>query len=424
MANIGIIGAGISSLHLGIRLRDAGVEATIYAPKRPEEIAAARLPNSVSHQADTIARERAMGIEFWNDGNCRINLGHEYWVRADGMPALEFWGDFAGYSRVVDYRLYLPRMMAEFERRGGRIVYRSPAPADIDPLYEKHDLLAIGVGKGNGGFADFFPRQEELSKHREPARLLCCGIYEGVNDTDPLGVTVSTSVGHGELIVLPIEAQTGQHTALLFECRPDGDMADLMTLDYAADPVAFHARILKIVETHHDSTYERIDRGRFRLARECDLLQGSFTPVTRKPCVEIADGRFAIATGDLHCTMDPVTGQGANLASYGAGVLADHIINAAGDLDAAFCAGYEEAVAFRVAGTVNFNNAILEPAPYLPDLMYAMANNRPMCDDFTERFARPETIWFDILKDAETCERYMAGFEPKARRAAAPRGWS
>jgi len=419
MTDIGIIGAGVSSLHLGIRLRNAGIAATIYAPKRPEAIAAGRMQNSVSHQPDTVAREREMDIEFWNETNCRVNLGHAHWVRADGVPPLEFWGDFEGYSRCVDYRLYLPRLMAEFERRGGHIVYQSPTPAAIDALYEIHDLLAIGVGKGNGGFADFFPRQEELSKHREPARLLCCGLYEGINDIDPLGVTVSVSVGHGELIVLPMEAQTGPNTALLFECRRDGDLEDLVGLDYQADPGAFHQRILAALETHHYSTFRRIDHERFRLARDCDLVQGSFTPVTRKPWVEIAHGRYAIAIGDLRCTMDPVTGQGANLASWGACVLGDHIIDSAGDLDAGFCRSYEDAVAYRVAGTVNFNNAILDPEPYLPALLGAMSHNRAMCDDFTARFAQPDTIWFEILKDAETCDAYMASFADGLQSAAA-----
>ena len=148
MTHIGIIGAGVSSLHLGIRLRNAGVAATIYAPQRPHEIATGKLMNSVSHQADTVAREQEMDIEFWHEGNCRVNRGHHHWLRADGMPPLEFWGSFDGYSRVVDYRLYLPRLMQEFETRGGTIDYRKIAATDIDELVERYDLGTIGIGKG------------------------------------------------------------------------------------------------------------------------------------------------------------------------------------------------------------------------------------------------------------------------------------
>ncbi len=419
MNSAGLIGAGVSSLHLGFRLLEAGFAVTLYAQRRPEDIENARLQNSVSHQYDTVQREQALGIDFWNETNCRVALGHNHWLQAPGMAPLEFWGSFEGYGKCVDYRMYIPRLMRELEARGGRIEYRDVGAADIDTLASEHDVLAVGVGKGKGGLADFFPRQDELSRHREPARLICCGVYEGVRDTDPLGVTISISAGHGELIVLPIQNQTGPATALLFENRKGGDLEDLMTLDYEADPGAFHARILDALEQHHGSTYRRVDHERFRLARPRDLLQGCFTPVTRRPWAELGDGRYLLATGDLRCTMDPVTGQGANLASYGAWVLADHLIEGGGRVDEAFCRDYEAAVAYRVAGTVNLNNAILDPEPHLPQLLGAMSQNPTMADDFTARFARPETLWWEVLKDADTCATYMARFEPPAAQAAA-----
>ena len=86
MANAGLIGAGVSSLHLGFRLLEAGFEATLYAQKRPEEMRQGRLQNSVSHQYDTVQREQAMGIDFWNEDTCRVARGHNHWLQAPGMP--------------------------------------------------------------------------------------------------------------------------------------------------------------------------------------------------------------------------------------------------------------------------------------------------------------------------------------------------
>ena len=418
MVSAGLVGAGVSSLHLGFRLLEAGFRATLYAQKRPEEILGGKLQNSVSHQYDTVQREQALGIDFWNDSNCRLARGHNHWLQAPGMQSLEFWGSFDGYGKCVDYRMYIPRLMEEFEKRGGDIVYRDLSAADIDELADHHQVVAIGVGKFRSSLADFFPRQEELSKHTEPARLLCCGVFEGVEDTDPVGVTISISVGHGELIVLPMENQTGPATALLFENRRGGDLEDLMSLDYEADPAAFECRILEALEQHHGSTYRRVDHKRFKLTRPRDLLQGSFTPVTRRPWAELSNGKYLLATGDLRCTMDPVTGQGANLASYGAWMLADHIIAAGGQVDEALCREYERSVAYRTAGTVNFNNAMLDPEPYLPELMHAMAENADMADDFTRRFACPETLWWEVLKDRQTCDAYMARFSSTAPAAA------
>ncbi len=260
--------------------------------------------------------------------------------------------------------------------------------------------------------------QEELSRHSEPARLLCCGVFDGVEDTDPLGVTISISAGHGELIVLPMENQTGPATALLFENRRGGDLEDMMSMDYEASPEAFEQRVLEALERHHGSTFRRVDRDRFRLTRPQDLLQGCFTPVTRRPWAEVSNNKYVLATGDLRCTMDPVTGQGANLASYGAWAWADHIIEAKGRIDESVCHEYEKNVAYRTAGTVNFNNAMLDPEPFLPDLLHAMSENADMADDFTRRFACPETLWWEVLKDEQTCQSYRARFSPVASAAA------
>ncbi len=37
---------------------------------------------------------------------------------------LHFRGDFTRPSRAVDYRIYLPTLMQDFARRGGKIEYR------------------------------------------------------------------------------------------------------------------------------------------------------------------------------------------------------------------------------------------------------------------------------------------------------------
>ena len=410
MDNIGIIGAGVSSLHLGIRLLDNGIAATIYSPITMETLASGRMLNSVAHQYDTILREREMGIEFWTEDNYRTCHGRHHWIRADGMPPLQFWGEYDGDERCIDYRMYLPRLMQEFEHRGGSVVYRSLSPADIDHLYEQHSLLAIGTGKTNGGFADFFPRIDELSIHHEPARQLCVPMYEGVGDPDPLGIGINISVGHGELIVLPMETLSGSLNALLFECKHDGELTDLMSLNYKENPAGFDARILEVLETHYTSTFERVDHSAFRLSDPKNLLQGCLTPITRRSWAEISNDKFALSIGDLRCTLDPVTGNGANLASYGAVALADHISEANSIFDKEFCEDYENQIHKRTEGTVNFNNAILDPPPHVVELLFALANNQAMSNDFAARFAKPETMWFDIMQDAQTCGDYMARF--------------
>lgn len=409
-ACIGIVGGGVSALHLGLGLVSEGLRATIYEPQTAEQIAAGRMLNTVAHMPDTVVREREMGVDFWSEDDVRIcHVRHYSFYFGEGQ-LVDFYGALNGDERCIDYRIYLPKLMEEFERRGGQIVNKAASPDQLDELYDAHSFLAIASGKSNGGFADFFPRLDELSIHDQPPRILCAGLYTGVADAEPKGVTVATSPGHGELIVLPMATEYGPLMALLFENVPGGELDDLPTLDYSADPDAFNARILEALATHHPSIFARVNQDEFALYGPNHLLQGSFTPITRKPWAEIGSGHYAVAIGDLRCTQDPVTGQGANLASRDACQLAQRILDSDGRFDRAFCEEHEQATQYEVAGTVGFNNAILRPEPHTQRLIGAMAKNKAICDDFSTRFARPHTIWFDALKDAETCDAYVAGF--------------
>lgn len=100
MRDIGIVGGGISGLHLGIRLLDLGHSATIYHPQTGDEIAQGRILNSVVHQHDTVQREQAMGIDFWNESNCRVGRGHDHCLNIPGLEPIRFWGAFNGFGKV------------------------------------------------------------------------------------------------------------------------------------------------------------------------------------------------------------------------------------------------------------------------------------------------------------------------------------
>ena len=61
---------------------------------------------------------------------------------------------------------------------------------------------------------------------------------------------------------------------------------------------------------------------------------------------------------------------------------------------------------------MGFNDLILAPPEYFLGLFMAMASNPAMCDEFTEGFANPEHLWFDIVKDAATAEAFAASHIP------------
>ncbi|MEM7466929.1 MAG: styrene monooxygenase/indole monooxygenase family protein [Pseudomonadota bacterium] len=353
-----------------------------------------------------------MGIEFWDSSNCRVVNHRNYKILLPNGKLEHSEGFLSGDERCVDYRMYLLRLMRKYIARDGEIKYRLPTAANFHELYDQHDTLAIGTGKKHDGFADFFPTINELTKHDTPPRNICAGLYEGVTAPLPFAVTVNVSVGHGELIELPIETRVSPRAAVLIEGPPEGDLAHLMNLNYSDDPAAFHHEIFRTLENHFPNVASRTDKSALALIGEDSLLQGNFQPVTRKYWAEISDGKFAMAIGDLKCTMDPLTGQGANLASYGACVLGDQVIANNGNIDRDFCETYDAAIHYRVEGVVGFNNELLDPAEHTRRLLHAMPHNRALCDDFSARFARPESIWHKIFKDAEICGAHLSKFEP------------
>jgi hypothetical protein len=172
-----IVGAGTAGLHLGLYLQQKGVQSTIFTDKKIEDYPNLRLPNTVAHHAVTVAREDDLGVNHWPDAGY---FGHYYFIGMPNSP-IEFYGDLTtGPSRAVDYRIYLPTLMADFQDRGGRIEYRAISVGDLTELSAEYDLVVIGTGAG--GVGTVFARDERSSPVNKPRRQLCVGLFKGIVD--------------------------------------------------------------------------------------------------------------------------------------------------------------------------------------------------------------------------------------------------
>jgi 2-polyprenyl-6-methoxyphenol hydroxylase-like FAD-dependent oxidoreductase len=385
---IGIVGAGVGGLHLALYLQKHGVDAVIITDRKPEEYRNSRLLNTVAHHHVTIARENELGLDHWNDPA----LFYYYHDHFFNFPQpLRFRGDFTRPSRAVDYRIYLPALMGDFARRGGRIEYRRIEEDDIPALVNRFDLLVVSTGKGALG--ELFSYRPEHSPFTQPQRRLCVGLYKGVRQPNPMNVTLSVSPGHGEMIVIPTLSFDGIATALLMENVPGGDLEELATLNYEQDRKRFLQVLLRKLEQHHPTTYDRIETARFDLAQPQDLLQGGVVPTVRNTVVQFDGGKCAIALGDLHSVVDPMMGQGANMASYAAFVLGEEIVNADA-LDARFCETVDLRRQDRVLAASRWTNLMLAPpSEAMGALLGTMGQNKALADEFTENFNYPEKQW-------------------------------
>src|SRR5436190_2899952 len=153
MPNIGIIGAGVGGTHLGLFLRQRGVSATIYSEKTPAQHLGARITNVVCRSGTTRARERALGVDFWDADAPDLE---RFVVVINGSRPIALSGALNPPAHVVDMRLYWPRLLEEFAGRGGSVVYRTVNVDDVEALSARHDLLVVASGRG--ALSNLFPR--------------------------------------------------------------------------------------------------------------------------------------------------------------------------------------------------------------------------------------------------------------------------
>jgi 2-polyprenyl-6-methoxyphenol hydroxylase-like FAD-dependent oxidoreductase len=401
MTSIAVVGAGVSGLHLALFLQQHDVPVTIYTDRTGEEIAGGRLLNTVAHHHHTLERERALGVHHWDADEYGYGC-HQHSIVGTPEP-MRFRGDFDHPSSIIDYRLYLPRLMADYEERGGKVVIGAVDAATVERIGADHDLVVVAAGRGSG--AMFAPRPEKCP-YDKPQRRLSAGIFHGVAYTEPKGVGVHMSIGHGEMLELPITSREGFATALLFENIPGGDLEVLGDISYEEGPGRFDEMVLEKLRQHYPMCAERVDPDSFGLMGPADLLQGALTPVVREDYARLDSGTYALAMGDAHCVVDPVNGQGANSASYSAWVIGHAILDDLA-LDEQFCRRVARERESFVCGVSDWTNMILNPEPHVVGLLMAMAQNKPLCDAYTRNFNHPDRQW-DAVATPERTAAFIA----------------
>jgi 2-polyprenyl-6-methoxyphenol hydroxylase-like FAD-dependent oxidoreductase len=94
--------------------------------------------------------------------------------------------------------------------------------------------------------------------------------------------------------------------------------------------------------------------------------------------------------------VDPVLGQGANMASYAAVILGEQIVKD-GVYDARFIEKVDALRRDRVLSAMRWTNYMLVSlralAPDLLNFIGAISQNRALADEFTENFNYPEAQW-------------------------------
>lgn len=138
-------------------------------------------------------------------------------------------------------------------------------------------------------------------------------------------------------------------------------------------------------------------------------LQGGVTPTVRHGHIKLANGATAVL-GDAHATVDPLLGQGGNMASYAAHLLGQQIVSA--DIfDEDFFVQVDARRANLVLGATRWTNFMLSALNTLPDafteFLGAVAENRGLADKFTDNFNYPEKQW-DLFSNPDSVGPWIA----------------
>jgi hypothetical protein len=395
MNNIGIIGAGIAGLQLGLFLRSYGIEATIYTEKTPEQQRAARLTNIVVRNAPTRERERILDVNHW-DAVAPDLMGLTF--RIGGARPLAVAGDFEQPANIVDMRIYLAQLLEDFAARGGRVVLGTLQVGDLTELSTRHDLLAVATGRG--GMTTLFPRLPEHSPYDKPQRVTVGGLFRGIAYPAPLGFDVFITPGTGEILALPLFSFEQGLTGIAFEMIPGRAFEPLKQLRYEDDPQGFDALVLDLLREHAPVLYARVDPQAFGLTRPLDLCHAAITPTVRRGYAQLPNGRLVVALGDTHVVNDPLTGQGANAASHAAWVLAE-AIRGGSTFDEVFCQHVEQQMWTYTGPVTEACNARLRPpAPHAAQLLGVAAQHKVIANMYADNFHNPARFW-EIVSSPE-----------------------
>ena len=407
MTNIGIVGAGVAGLHLGLYLRQQGIETTLYAEKNAEQQFASRIPALVARVGHTRERERQLGVNHWDGGHNEFNVMN---FHIPGEHPMSFTGHSTEPLIAVDMRIYLGRLQEDFAARGGHVVVGPTKASDLEALSEKHDLLLVATGRG--GITELFPVIEEDSPYNQPQRWISMGLFTGIRNLE-MQAHVTFAPGQGEIFEFPIYSFAPNMTGLGIESIP-GSAFDAWThLRYEDDPQAFNNGLLELLREYAPNTYSRIDPEKFGLNRPLDLMQGGVTPAVRKGYATLPNGKQVIAIGDAHFANDPITGQGANTASRMAFLIGEEI-STNQVFDEEFARRIEQRVRTYAGPVAKWSNAMLgQPEQHMIDLMVGAAQNQGLADEFARFFEKANEAW-DSFGSPEGAAALMAkhGYQP------------
>ncbi|MGF1485584.1 MAG: styrene monooxygenase/indole monooxygenase family protein [Prochloraceae cyanobacterium] len=387
MKKIAIIGAGQAGLYLGISLVDAGYSVTIYADRTPEEVLNSKLPATATIFPEAIELEKKLGLNFWDED---FNGTEKYLNKicdCQGNINLNISATLEKPWKAIDLRLKSSIQMAEFSRRGGKLIFQTISLEDLEECNKNYDLVIVSVGKGS--LAKIFPRDEQKSQHIQPQRHVAAMLTE-LDPTYSNTFEVINLAGLGEIIQFPFYSKDKKIVrAVVVEAYPNSPI-DLFSQAKSAPELL---KIIKqIIQQFAPWNYQYIQNT--KAIDNKTWLWGAITPKVRKPVGHLKSGGIVMGIGDVVILNDPIAAQGANNAIKMADLVAKRII-ARGDRPFnEFWMQKVFAEFWEYSQYVNLlSNFLLTPGDSIKIISAAMAENSQLTRAVLNGFDRPPSLY-------------------------------
>jgi hypothetical protein len=356
-----------------------------------------------------LARERAVGLDFWS-AECPDVEGIGFTVPdGEGGKAISWASRLDLPAQSVDQRVKMPRWMAEFAERGGRLDIHDATIEDLEQYARSSDLVLIAAGKGD--IAKMFERDAVRSTFSTPQRALALTYVTGMVPREPYSaVSFNMIPGIGEYFAFPALTITGPCEIMVMEGVPGGPMDCFAGV---TDPQQHLETAKRIVDTYLPWEAQRCRD--IELTDDLGVLAGRFPPTVRHPIGVLPSGATVLGLADVVVLNDPITGQGSNNASKCAASYLSSILEH-GDrpFDQQFMQETFEQYWDYAQYVATWTNALLVPPPgHVLQLLGAAGASARIARRFASGFDDPRDF-FHWFMDPDSARLYLDNLAPVA----------
>jgi hypothetical protein len=279
----------------------------------------------------------------------------------------------------------LPTLIEGLAVKGITILHRRLSKTDIAELTVEFDLLIDCTGK-NGPIAPF-PISEEVENPPKPLRVCSAGFFHGLlpDEGNKLGFNIVP--GLGELFEMSIMTRHGLVRSLLLEAVPGSEL-DIIKGDKG--PVIFAEKMKEALEKFFPEIYKRVQAENFRLVDDMAYTRMAIKPVIRVPYTTM-NNTLILGCGDSFALNDPITGQGANTASYCAEQLINLLIeNSDANWDTNVGVKYWSRIKEYVISVSEWTNGMMGPlSKSFAEMLEKASSDQTVADEFVNMFHDP-----------------------------------